>query len=77
MYSQSDKKIINPFKIFFQKLLGFYVKANYHEYPVMDKEGNVIGSEFVTAHVGAVIRSKIITNDNDDESGPNTPSTIR
>lgn len=76
MYSQSDKKIIKPLMIFFHKLLGLYVKANYHEYPVMDKEGNIIGSEFVTAHVGAVIRPTIITNDN-DESGTNTPSTIR
>jgi hypothetical protein len=76
MYSQSDKKIIKPLTLFFQKLLSLYIKANYYEYPVMDKEGNIIGYEFLTAHVGVVIRPKIITNDN-DKSDPNTSSTIK
>jgi len=72
MYSQNEKKIIKPLKGFFQKLLSLYVKANYHEYLVMDKQGNIIGSEFVTAHVGVVIQPNILTNDN-DEGNPNTP----
>ena len=56
----------------FRKLLDLYVKANYHEYPVKDKDGNIIGSEFVTTRGEAVIRLKTITKDN-NEGGPNTP----
>jgi hypothetical protein len=77
MYSQGYNKIIKPLKDFFQRLLGLYVKANYHEIPVIDKEGNIIGAEFVTTHEGTVIRPNIITNDNDESNPPNNPSTIR
>jgi hypothetical protein len=49
----------------FLKLLDILVKANYHEYPIVDKEGNIIGSEFVTTHDGLLIRPKTVPKDND------------
>jgi hypothetical protein len=32
----------------FEKLLGCYVRAHYHEYPIVDANGQIIGHEFHT-----------------------------
>ena len=41
---------------FGRKFLALLVKANYHEYRVLDKNGEVIGYEFYTTRGNKVIR---------------------
>jgi len=76
MHSESHNNIVKKINILFRKLLDLYVKANYHEYPIMDKEGNIIGSEFVTTHGGLLIRPKILTKNN-NKSAPDPPLIIK
>ena len=39
-----------------KRLLDMFVKAVYHEFPVHDEQGHLIGSEFYTIHTGIVTR---------------------
>jgi hypothetical protein len=66
MDAKKQNNTIKTINSIFLKLLDILVKANYHEYPIMDKEGNIIGSEFVTAHGGLLFRPKIVTKDNNN-----------
>ena len=65
MDAKKQNNTIKTINSIFLKLLDILVKANYHEYPIVDKEGNIIGSEFVTTHDGLLIRPKIVPKDND------------
>jgi len=65
MDSKKQNYIIKLINSILRKLLDIIVKANYHEYPIMDEEGNMIGSEFVTTHDGSLVQSKIVPKDND------------
>jgi hypothetical protein len=65
MNSKKQNSTIKPINLIFRKPLDIFVKANYHEYPIVDKEGNIIGSEFVTTHDGLLIRPKTVPKDND------------
>jgi hypothetical protein len=66
MDGKKQNSIINSILSIFLKLFDILVKANYHEYSIVDKEGNIIGSEYVTTHEGLLIRPKIVTKDNDN-----------
>jgi len=65
MIPTKQNSAINRIKLSFLKLLDIFVKANYHEYPVLDEEGNIIGSEFVTTHDGILIRPKTVPKGKD------------
>jgi hypothetical protein len=49
---------MKPTKIFnfAQKFLTLLAKANYHEYSILDKNGEVIGYEFYTVRGSTVIQ---------------------
>ena len=53
--------------------MDLYTNANYHEYLVIDEEGTIIGSEFVTSHVGIVIRTHLTNNPNDEICPTSSP----
>jgi len=70
MVPKKQNSPIKLIKLIFQKLLDIFVKANYHEYPIVDEGGNIIGSEFVITHDGLLIRPKIEPK-GDDKSASN------
>jgi len=47
------------------KWLLILVKANYHEFPVLDKKGNIVSYEFFTTHGESLIRINTTRSDGD------------
>jgi len=62
-FSDMDRKIqqtslLNRFKIWIIGLLHRIAQVHYHEYPVLDDNGELVGIEFITTRGNRVIRIK-------------------
>ena len=58
------RKLINNVLI---QLLNIFKKAHYHEYPILDDDGKVVGHEIVTTRGGYTTSSVLKTNEMDNE----------
>lgn len=64
MDSQNNERrnIRRILKVIGMKIVAWYTKANYNEYPIFNDDGNVLGFEIFTAHG---VRSVWWTKDNE------------
>lgn len=54
-FSYQKKMIGKRLVDLLNKWLDLYVAAHYHEYPVVDEDGQIIGHEFYSTRGGTVI----------------------
>jgi len=49
-----------------KKLDAIFIKTHYHEYPILNDKGEIIGHEFYTTRGGKVVRTKKKEGDESD-----------